>query len=157
MKEQQRTEPPHPIFAELQIGGLTSTIQLPITLYPSRWQAVVLLGICSLFVFIGILTVRKGETMGYYAGGFFALGLPIFALQFHPKAFYLHLTPDGFTFCNLFRACTVRWAHVAKFGVTSMGGSATVGWNFTLEHQPKGLAGDLARCGLGYEGALPDT
>src|SRR5262245_36348389 len=87
MRQQQRTESPEVIVEELQIRGVTTNIRIPTTLYPSRWLAAVLLGICSVFVFIGILMIRKGETMGFYAGGFFALGLPIFAFQFHPKAF----------------------------------------------------------------------
>src|SRR3989442_12746304 len=88
---------------------VTSSVQIPATLRSSRTQAAVLFLVCLLFVLGGIWMVRDGKPMGYFCGGFFALGLPVFALQFHPKAAYLHLAADGFTFCSLFRAHTVRW------------------------------------------------
>ena len=44
-----------------------------------------------LFVVGGIWLVDDGQMMGYACGGFFALGLPVFAFQFHPEAAFLRL------------------------------------------------------------------
>ncbi len=76
---------------------------LPLTLYPSRVQTALLLLLALAFTVIGVLMVRDGKIAGYFVGGVFALGVPIFALQFHPRAAYLHLTEEGFTYCSLFR------------------------------------------------------
>ena len=89
---------------------MTSGIPIPMTLRPGWLGSIGLLIASLVFVIIGILMVRDGKPMGYFCGGVFALGLPIAALRFHPKASYLHLDSDGFTFCSLFRAHTVRWA-----------------------------------------------
>ncbi len=101
--------------------------------------------------------VRDGKLMGYFCGGFFALGLPVFALQFHPKAAYLHLAPDGFTFCSLFRAHTVRWTHVGEFAVICVGPNRMVAWNFTPDYPATGRARAISKSLSGYEAALPNT
>jgi len=136
---------------------MTSSIQIPATLRASRTQAAVWFLVCLLFVLGGILMVREGEPIGYFCGGFFALGLPIFALQFHPKAAYLHLAPDGFTFCGLFRTHTVRWAHVREFGVINVWGNRMVAWNFTPDYPASGRARAISKLLCGYEAALPNT
>jgi len=86
-----------------------------------------------------------------------ALGLPVFALQFHPKAAYLHLAADGFTFCSLFRAHTVRWEYVREFAVIYVGPNRMVGWNFTPDYPATGRARAISKSLSGYEAALPDT
>lgn len=136
---------------------MTPSIQTPITLRPSRAQATLLFIICLGFVVGGILMVREGELMGYFCGGFFALCLPVFALQFHPKAAYLHLASDGFTVCSLFRAHTVRWSHVREFAVILVGPNRMVAWNFTSDYPATGRARAISKSLSGYEAALPDT
>ena len=117
---------------------VTSSIQIPETLRPSLTKAAVLFLVCLLFVVCGIWMIREGKPMGYFCGGFFALGLPVFALQFHPKAAYLHLAADGFTFCSLFRAHTVRWEHGREFAVIQVGPNRMVAWNFTSDYPATG-------------------
>jgi hypothetical protein len=136
---------------------MTSNIHIPATLFPSRKKAVVLFLISLLFVICGIWMIRQGQMMGYFCGGFFALGLPVFALQFHPKAAYLRLEPDGFTFCTLFRAHTVRWATVREFAVIQVGPNRMVAWNFTPDYPASGSARSISKSLSGYEAALPDT
>ena len=106
-------------------------IPIPVTLYPNRAKAGMLFFVCLLFVAGGVWMVYRGNKMGYPSGGFFALGLPIFALQFHPKSAYLRLEPEGFTFCSLFRAHRVEWSAVSEFGVMDVGLHRIVAWNFT--------------------------
>lgn len=136
---------------------MTSNIQVPTTLRPSRLKSAILFVVCLLFVITGVWMVRNGESMGYLCGGFFALCLLVFGLQFHPKASYLHLTPDGFTLCSLFRAHTVRWVHVREFAVIYVGPNRMVAWNFMPDHPPTGHARAISKSLSGYEAALPDT
>jgi len=113
--------------------------------------------VCAVFVAGGALMVRDGQTMGYFCGGFFALGLPVFGVQFHPKAAYLHLAADGFTFCSLFRPHFVQWACVQEFAVIHVGPNRMVAWNFTPDHPATGRARGISKALSGYEAALPDT
>jgi hypothetical protein len=130
---------------------------IPTTLRPSRTQAAVLFLLCLLFVIGGIWMVLDGKPMGYFCGGVFALGLPVFALQLHPKAAYLHLGPEAFTFCSLFRAHKVRWEHVREFAVIYVGLNRMVAWNYVPEHPAIGGARAISKSLCGYEAALPDT
>ncbi len=135
----------------------TGNIQLPITLHPSRVQSALLFIVCLLFVLIGIWTVHGGDWFGYFATGFFALGLPIFALQFYPKAAYLRLEAEGFTICVLFRRITIRWAQVRDFGVARLWGDRRVGWNFTPDYSATKRARAISRAISGCEGMLSNN
>ncbi|MBK9193597.1 MAG: hypothetical protein IPO17_01140 [Flavobacteriales bacterium] len=136
---------------------MTSSIQIPVTLRPSLMKATWLFLVCSLFVACGIWMVSEGNTIGYFCAGFFALGLPIFALQFHPKSAYLHLAEEGFTYCSLFRAYTVRWEHVREFAVITVGRNRMVAWDFTPNHPMTGRISAISKSIAGHEAALPDT
>lgn len=136
---------------------MTSRIQFPVTLRPSLVKTVGLFFVCLVFVVCGIWMVRDGKSMGYVCVGFFALGLPIFAFQFHPKAAYLRLEADSFTFCSLFRAHTVRWEHVSEFAVIQLGPNRMVAWNFEPDFPATGSAREISKSLSGYESALPDT
>lgn len=142
---------------------MQSNIEIPVTLYPSRAKIVWLLLIGLLFVLAGIWMVHEGQWFGYVCAGFFGLGLPILALQLHPKAAYLRLTSEGFTFCTSFRAYTIRWTDVQKFAVNLLPLPAMtqmVAWNFS-PHYPRYQASARARAisksMSGYDGALPNT
>lgn len=137
--------------------AVTSSVQIPVTLRPSRKKVAGLFIVSLLFVICGIWMVHDGQPMGYLCGGFFALGLTVFALQFHPRAAYLHLAPDGFTFCSLFRAYTVKWSHVQEFGVICIGPKWMVAWNFTPDYSAAGPGRAISKSLSGYEAALPDT
>ncbi len=136
---------------------MTSNIQIPATLRPNRKKTAALFLTSLLFVVGGVWMVRDGQMMGYLCGGFFALGLPIFALQFHPKAAFLRLEPDGFTFCSLFRAHTIRWATVREFAVIHVGPNRMIAWNFMPDYPVTGSARAISKSLSGYEAALPDT
>jgi hypothetical protein len=136
---------------------VTTNIQIPTTLRPSRTKFALVFLMCLLFVLGGIWMVRDGDPMGYFCAGVFAVGLPVCLLQLHPKAGYLHLAPDGFTYCGLFRAHTVRWGHVCEFAVMRVSSIWMVGWNFTPDYRPPGRARAISKSLYGCEGALPDT
>jgi len=110
-----------------------------------------------LFVLGGIWMIRDGATAGYFCAGFFALGLLVFPLRFHPKAAYLRLAPEGFTFCALFRTATVPWTQICEFRPTCVGGLNTVGWNYTPDYQPARRVRRIVNFLCGCEATLPDT
>ena len=130
---------------------------LPVTLHPSRIRTALLLLTCLGFTALGAFMVRDGEWLGYLVGGLFALAVPIFVVQFHPRAAFLRLDEAGFTFCSLFRAQTVRWETVADFGVITVHAFRMVAWNFVPGHPRTGRARMLSQAVSGYEAALPDT
>lgn len=132
-------------------------ITLPCTLRPRRVRTILFLLVCLGFALIGGLMIRDGDGRGYFVGGLFALGVPVFALQLHPRAAYLRLDESGFTFCSLFRAQTVRWADVADFGVINVGAGRLVAWNFVPGHPRTGHGRAISQAIGGYEAALPDT
>lgn len=134
----------------------TPNLQIPATLRPSRVKWASLFLLCSVFVLGGIWMVREGESSGYFVAGFFAIGLPVAAIQLLPGAAYLRLTQDGFTFCSLFRAQTIRWTQVSEFAVVRVH-IWMVAWNFTTDYPPGGRARSLSRLICGCEAALPDT
>ena len=130
---------------------------LPLTLRPSRLRAVLLLLACLGFTVLGVFMGRHGDWLGYLIGGLFALGVPISVLQFHPRAAYLLLNEEGFTFCSLFRAQSVRWADVQEFGVIAVNSFRMVAWNFVPGHPRTGRARMLSQAVSGFEAALPDV
>ena len=130
---------------------------LPLTLRPSRVRTALRLLACLGFTVLGVFMGRGGEWLGYLVGGLFALGVPVFALQLHPRAAYLLLNEAGFTCCSLFRAQAVRWADVEGFGVIAIHAFRMVAWNFVPGHPRTGRARMLSQAVSGYEAALPDT
>lgn len=134
-------------------------IVIPMTLRPRRAKSALLFFVCAIFVATGVLMVRDGQAMGYFCTGFFALCLAVFGAQLHPRAAYLHLAADGFTYCTLFRAHTYSWASIQEFGVTCLPPSRlqVVGWNFTPDYPSAIQMRSISRALFGYEAALPDT
>ncbi len=132
-------------------------VQVPLTLRPGRGQTLLWLLVCIGFVVIGISMAREGRPTGYFCAGFFGLGLPVFGLQFHPRAAYLQLSSDGFTFCSLFRAQFVPWTQVREFAVIRVGQKRMVAWNFTPNHPARVRMRRISKALSGYEAALPDT
>lgn len=132
-------------------------LDLPLVLYPSRGKTLLLLLVCLLFCTVGVLMVLDGVLLGYFCALLFALGALVFIAQLHPRAAYLHLDEQGFTYCSLFRAHRTHWAAVAGFAVVRVGGHSMVAWNFARGHVPHGRGPALSQALAGYHGALPDT
>ncbi len=135
---------------------ITPIPSLPLTLRPGRVRTVLLLLTCLGFTALGVFMGRDGEWLGYLIGGLFALGVPVFILQFHPRAAYLSLGQDGFTYCSLFRAHTVRWDTVEGFGVITVNTFPShvfrmVAWNFVPGYPKTGRAQVLSQAVSGYE------
>ena len=135
----------------------TSLPSLPLTLRPSRTRTVLLLLACLGLTALGVFMARDGEWLGYLVGGLFMLAVPFFVLQLHPRAAYLLLNEEGFTYCSLFRAQAVRWVDVEGFGVIAINAFRMVAWNFVPDHPRTGRARMLSQAVSGYEAALPDT
>jgi hypothetical protein len=135
---------------------------LPFTLYTKKTKMMWLLLLSCVFVAGGAFMVLNGKQMGWFCGGFFALGIPIFLIQMHPRASYLTIDKDGFEFSALFRKTRYRWSEIAEFGTYAirqhgMPAGTFVGLNFSDEYQgtPKMRAASKAL--VGFEGGLPDN
>lgn len=117
-----------------------------------------MLAVCLVFAPLGFWMIRHGQRWGYLLEGVFALGVPIFALQFHPRASYLRLEPAGFTLCILFQTETIPWWSVAEFGVMQSGlAPPMVAWNYVPEYSPSRRGGTFTKSVTGFEAGLPDT
>ena len=140
----------------------TTTPALPLLLKPSRVKATGLLCLCLAFLALAVLMVRAGAAGGRLCLGIFGLGAIIAGVNLLPGAAYLHLAPEGFTFCSLFRAHHTAWAEVSAFGLATIPGrlhrQRLVGWNYQPGVPSKGrVAAALSAQLSGYEAALPDT
>ena len=103
-----------------------------------------------------------GERMGWFCGGFFALGIPIFLLQLHPRCSFLTVSDEGLEISSLFRRSTTRWKDIAEFGVYTLRQhglpvSKQVGINYVPGYEQLSKARAVAKALTGFEGALPDT
>jgi hypothetical protein len=132
-------------------------ISIPTTLYPSKFKSTMLLLISLAFVCTGIWIVSSGDMKGLFVAGFFGLCLLVAITQFHPKASYLHLSAEGFTFCSLFRSSFVSWQQVQEFGLISISNNIMVAWNYSPDYVSAGRARAVSQALSGYEAALPDT
>lgn len=99
----------------------------------------------------GFLMVRGGESVGYFVGIFFALGLLVGVLNLFTKANYLELTSQGFTIHTIWKKHFVAWKDIREFGINSQG---FVGFNYKKDDS---IAASFAQNLSGFQGALPDT
>ena len=91
--------------------------QNEVVLRPSRWKLAVQSAAALVFVAAGVVTIAKGAGLaGVLATLFFALCAAVFLAQLAPGASYLLITPEGFSFCTLFRkSAFMRWDDVGEF------------------------------------------
>lgn len=129
----------------------------PVILRPRRLKLLLLTAMSLVFVAAGILQLGDGRLMSWLSVLFFGLCGLVFIIQLHPRASFLKLDRDSFTFCALFRAHTVRWEDTREFGVTQIVLNRMVGWNFAPGYRPAGKARALSHSVSGFESALPDT
>jgi len=131
--------------------------QLPLTLYPSRKQMLLLLAVSSGFVTGGIWMALRGERMGYFCAAFFGVCALVFLTQLHPRAAYLQLEPGEFTYCSLFRKHSVPWTDVAEFAPARVGFNRLVGWNYRPGRCRYVRMASVSKGLTGKEAALPDN
>lgn len=91
--------------------------QSEIVLRPSNPKTLLYLAICLVFTAIGVLAVRTdGPVVGCLCLIVFGSGAVVFVIQLLPGASYLRLSPDGFTYCSLFRTWPkILWRDVSEF------------------------------------------
>lgn len=99
---------------------------------------------------LGLSLGLTGESMGYFAFLFFALGALVFALQLVPGAAYLQLDDEGFEFASLFRRFRVQWTEVAAWDLmdVSTRGLArlrVVRWRYVEGRSPSGPFGAFSQ------------
>ncbi|MBB1519312.1 STM3941 family protein [Aquipseudomonas guryensis] len=138
-------------------AALQPELRLPLVLYPARGKTLLLLLGCLSFSAVGVWMVRDGVLLGYFCALLFALGALIFLVQLHPRAAYLLLDEQGFTYCSLFRAHRIGWVAVTGFAVVRISSNSLVAWNFAQGHVPRGRGVAISQALSGYHSALPDT
>ena len=96
--------------------------QQSLLLRPARWKLLVMLAVSLAFTTIGALMIRDNQGIkAWLSASFFGLCSTVFAIQLFPRASYLHLRPDGFVACTLFRRWPlVRWDSVSEFQVVAV-------------------------------------
>ncbi len=137
---------------------MLADLELPVTLRTSRWKMILLLITSLLFVAGGIWIASEQPLVGYSGAVFFGLGVIVFTIQLLPNSSYLHLTPEGFTFCRLYRSRTVPWHLARDFAVIRVSRlTPLVAWKYPPDFAAHPKARALSRALCGYDGQLPDT
>jgi hypothetical protein len=136
---------------------LSSLPALPTRLKPSLTKRLLLLLGALTFVVLGFWLRTSDSIIAYLNIGFFGLCAVVFLIQLHPHSAYLNLTPEGFTFCSLFRKHSVLWRDVESFTPIRIGSSKLVGWTFTNLSKSSGRLVALNQKLTGTDAALPDT
>jgi hypothetical protein len=134
----------------------------PLTLFPRRRSAIVLLVLSTAFVAVGIWMARTGESFGYASIACFGLGIPIAVIQLLPGSTFLRIDENGITFANLFRKTSLPWSAFDRFVVVVIrkGGLKAhemVGFDFAPTYDRAKVGRAIAHALAGCEGALPDT
>jgi hypothetical protein len=135
-------------------------VTLPAKFYPSRVKTIFLFLGSLMFVAGGVFIVVavKGQLLpGLGSICFFGMCLAVSIAQFNPKAAYLLVEPDGFTFCAMFRPQKVFWRDVDHFEVTRIVLNKMVVWNYPAENTPHMKGRAISKSIAGYEAGLPDT
>jgi hypothetical protein len=127
------------------------------TLRPRPWKWLGILLGCLAFCVIAVLMLQEGRAMGWFCLAVFGLGAVIAVVALLPRANYLLLDEDGFTFCSLFRAHRVRWEEVEGFGVVRVASNRMVGWLYCQGQQPQGRGVRMSLALAGCHAALPEN
>jgi hypothetical protein len=120
---------------------------------PSRTQSWGLISISVVFVALGLFFGLRGDSMGFWAAGFFGLCLLVGVVDAVRSWSSLRLDREGFDMRSLFRSRRYRWSDIRSFAVSSASGKTLV--TFMLHapaHSP--VAGPPP--GGNFDGALPD-
>ena len=130
-------------------------MELPFTLRSSRSKMLLMLSGSLAFVATGLwLRPDHHPFSGYAVIIFFGLCAVVFCVHLLPNSSYLHVTPEGFKMCSMFRSRFIRWPDVGRFGVTHIGTRKMVGWD---PLRPVSKLGRTNQAIGGYAFAFPDT
>ena len=112
-------------------------------LRPSRKKNTFLLTISLAFTAIGVGMVSSGKGItGWFVALFFGICSIAFVIHLWPGASYLHLSPDGFVVCSLFRRQPLlRWDNVSEFHVAPI--KTTIPLHLQIMENPNFLTGDV--------------
>ncbi len=93
-----------------------------VVLKPSRTKLIFFLALSLGFVAIGVAALCEGDLeVGISITLLFGLAALVFAIQLHPDASYLRLTPEGFYVRSLFRMSPlVPWSEAGDFRVETL-------------------------------------
>lgn len=132
-------------------------ISVPVTLRPSRLNLIVLMFASACFAAVGLWGAKDEPLAGYLIVGVGVMGVLLLIIYLLPNSSYLRLTPEGFTYCNLYRSHTVRWSDVAEFTVIQIKFNRMVGWDYAPHFQGQAISRAIAKRIGGAQAALPDS
>jgi hypothetical protein len=115
------------------------------------------LAVSVAFSYAGLGFGTERSFSGYACATFFGITGLVFAVQLLPNGSYLRLTPEGFTYCSLFRRHTFRWSDVQSFSTVRVGRNEMVVWDYARQYKKQQLGRAVSRGIAHAEAALPDT
>ncbi|MEQ6123281.1 STM3941 family protein [Pseudotenacibaculum sp. MALMAid0570] len=89
-------------------------------LSPSIFKYLLLLVICSSFVYLGFFRIEIEPNIAWGTIIFFGLGVIVAILKLIPGSSYLKLTKEGFEIRSLYRSHFTKWNDVENFRVNSI-------------------------------------
>ena len=126
------------------------------TLYPKRGKTVLLAAVGAVFTVTGMAMIADGRWAGWLVALFFGLVTIVLLVNCLPRASWLHLNEQGFSYATMFKVTSLSWEDVDHFYPRTIGGNAIVGIEMSASFLAdkgamfKGLADSTG-------GALPDT
>jgi hypothetical protein len=111
-----------------------SSVELPVTFRASLFKTLLLLVTCLAFLAGSLALSDRAPLKAYGFATFWAIGSVVAAITLHPRAHYVSLTRDGFTYCTLFRKRHVAWREAADFRVVQLAGYKTVSWTYREDY-----------------------
>lgn len=88
---------------------------------------------------------------------FFGSGVLIFGVNLAPGSSYLRLSPEGLTYCSLYKPRHYSWHEIERFGVMVVGMNRMVGFSFSSSYRGLERTRKAVAAVSGYEVGLPDT
>ncbi|MCA9391972.1 hypothetical protein KC614_02080 [candidate division WWE3 bacterium] len=128
-----------------------------LTLYPKRFESLMLIIGSLLFALGGVWMIRVGEKKGWFVFAFFGLGVFVLAMRLIPGSSYLQIGEEGFEVCTMFRSAFTKWEHVDQFRAGTNGKNKIVVYDYASEVKDYETVRGLMKGMFGTEAALPDT
>jgi hypothetical protein len=127
---------------------------LPFTIRPKKAKIVMLLLLDLAFLVGTAMKIRSGASGAWYWFALFALGIPIFGAQLHPRCSFLTATDEGIEICDMFRRRQVRWDEISEFGLATVrNGRQKVGFNYAAQYRRASNRKPSAQ----FDDTLPET
>ncbi len=100
-------------------------------LKPARLKTLALVLGSALLAALGWHFFAGAPALRWISAAFFGSGVLIFGVNLAPGSSYLRLSPEGLTYCSLYKSRHYSWHEIERFGVMVVGMNRTVGFSFS--------------------------